>query len=351
MSDIQAILTSERKNKVRWGFIWAIICAVFWGLGYVPLTIFWGFDPIGSQFGMEGEGGYIFSSLMLTAFQIIFFGILLAVIWSGATGKIKEYKRVITNRKAIKWLLLGAICGGPIAIMGNMLTTGYIGAGFAAAMALMSTVMGALLGRIINHEKLSKKAICGILVMLVGGILILNPQSMIADLSNPSSDGVIWGYIGAIMSIVGWGFEGNIAVRTLDVTDADVSLPVRFSIEGILWILLLLPATACIVGFDTMGSALVECITSVPFVYWMIILVLSLGFCYAAQYKAFPLIGVGRTLSLNSLYVPISLIALFVFLGSDIGILMIVGTVIAVVGVFIMYWESDSIGETMRGES
>ncbi len=350
MSDINQVLATEKKNKVRWGFIWALVCALFWGLGYVPLNLFWGFDPIGSQYGIEGSTGYIFASIMLTAFQIIFFGVFLTLIWSGVSGKLNEFKRVILNKKAVKWLLIGALFGGPCAIMGNMLATGYIGAGFAAGTALLCTAVGALVGRVMNREKLSIKAIVGIVVILVGGILIVDPSQMIADITNPSTDGMIWGYIGALMSMIGWGFEGNIAVRTLDVTDADVSLPVRFALEGLVWILILLPITTCFVGVDTMGGAITDSLTSIPFVYWMFILVLSLGFCYAAQYKAFPLIGVGRTLSLNSLYVPISLVALFIFMGADLGLLMVIGTIIAVAGVFVMYWESDSLADSTRGD-
>ncbi|MGE0015725.1 MAG: hypothetical protein AB7S83_06115 [Candidatus Methanomethylophilaceae archaeon] len=57
------------------------------------------------------------------------------------------------------------------------------------------------------------------------------------------------------------------------------------------------------------------------------------------QYKSFPLLGLGRTIATGSLYVPVSPAGLFVFFGPPTWTLAF-GAVIAVAGMFIMYWES-----------
>ncbi len=98
-----------------------------------------------------------------------------------------------------------------------------------------------------------------------------------------------------------------------------------------------------------MTSALVATFSSSSFILWMGIAALSLGICYVALYKAYPLIGVGRGLSIASLYVIFSITALYIFLGTPIKWWLILGASIAVIGTFVMYWESnDSLLECTR---
>jgi len=339
--DKKAIIANEKKARVKWGFIWAILTAVMWGLGYVPLQVIWGIEPLSVLYNFSNpDDGYLVGSYLDAFVQAMMFGLVLTIVWAGATGKYREYKRVITNRRILKWLFLGALCGGPMAIFGAALATGYIGATFAASVALLSCVVGALVARVFNHEKFSMKAIIGIIVIVVGGVIILNPVEMIDNITNPASEGnVMLGYLGALMSVIGWGIEGNLSIRALNITDADASLPVRFFIEFVFWCIVMLPLLLVIVGPDKFIDCMVQTFSSVPFLFWMGICALSLGFCYAAQYKAFPLIGVGRTLCLCNLYVPVSMIALFIFLGQPLNILLIIGSVVAIAGTFVMYWE------------
>ncbi len=347
----RAIIESQKKARVKWGFIWALLTAVMWGIGYVPLQAIWGVEPLSVLYNFEDpDAGYLVGSYLDAFVQALMFGLLLTCIWATTTGKIREYKRVVTNRKILKWLFFGALCGGPTAIFGSALATGYIGATFAASMALLSCVVGALVARVFNHEKFSMKAIIGIIVILVGGIVILNPSEMIENITHPASEGnVMLGYLGAIMSIIGWGVEGNLSIRALNVTDADASLPVRFSIEFVFWCIVMLPLLLVIVGPDKFIDCMAQTFGSAALLFWMAICALSLGFCYAAQYKAFPLIGVGRTLCLCNMYVPVSMIALFVFLGQELNILLIIGSIIAISGTFIMYWEKNPDAEAQGG--
>lgn len=348
MADIKEISASMKKSRVKWGFVWALLCAVFWGLGYVPLQIVWMVPPFSEGFSFFGSSeAMVVSAVLMSATQALLFTVILFLLWTCVTGKIKDYIRVLTNFKINKWFLIGCIFGGPMAALGSTLATGYVGAGFAASIGLLSTVVGAFLGWAINKEKLSKKTITGILLIFVGGIVILDPSNMIQEIQN-SSNGAVLGYIGGILSAIGWGCEGNFAVRALDVTDSDGSVTVRYTLEAIVWIVIMFPITAAFVGLDNFGQAFVESFTSGDFLFWEVIAGLTLGICYVMQYKAFPLLGVGRTLSIGSLYVPVSVVALFVFLGQVPSWMLILGVILAVVGTFVMYWESDSLGDSMR---
>ena len=340
----EEILKKEKKSGVKWGFIWAFACAVMWGLGYVPLQVIWGIEPLSIGYGFaDADTGYLVGSFLDAFVQALTFGIILTVVWAGCTGKWREYKRVITNFRMTKWLFCGALFGGPMAIFGAALATGYIGASFAASVALLSCVVGAFIARAFNHEKFSMKAIIGIAVIIIGGIIIMNPMTIIDNIRNPANDGnIMLGYLGAIMSVVGWGVEGNLSIKALNVTDVDASLPVRFTVELFFWIIILLPVLCVIVGPDKFVDCMCRTFESTGLIFWMFICALSLGFCYAAQYKAFPLIGIGRTLCLCNLYVPVSMIVLSIFLGQSLDFLLVIGAAVAIIGTFVMYWEKGS---------
>ncbi len=348
-SSIEEKLEVERKNRVKWGFVWALVCALTWGLGYVPLQMAWSVEPfINFQF-VEGMGGYVVSAIMISAGQAIIFGLVLMVIWAGATGKLRDVGRIVRNHRISRWLLVGSLFGGPVAIFGSTLAIGYIGAGFAASIGLLSAVVGALVGWLYNKEKMTKKTVFGILAILVGGVIILDPQAMIDNITNPASaDGVWLGYLGGIMSALGWGLEGNFSVRALDVTDSDASLPVRYITESSIWLIIIFPITLVAIGPGVFADVFIASFTSGAFIFWMVLGALTLGICYVCQYKSFPLLGVGRTLALGSLYVPVSLIGLFVFLGIAPTWTLALGAVIAVAGMFIMYWESGDLKTSNR---
>lgn len=354
MADLQALSALMKKNRVKWGFVWAILCAIFWGIGYVPLQLIWTIPPFVDGFPFMSESGsMMLSSILMSGTQALAFAIVLFLLWTCVTGKAKDYVRTMTNFKINRWFILGCLFGGPMAVFGTALATGYVGAAFAASIGLLSSVVGAILGWAINKEKLTKKTIAGIILMFIGGIIILDPVSMIDEISN-SSNGAILGYIGGIMCAIGWGVEGNIAVRALDVTDSDVGVTVRYTYEAIIWFIIIFPVTLAVIGPNNFADAFVSSFSNGNFIFWELVAGLTLGICYVMQYKAFPLLGVGRTLSIGSLYVPVSVIALLVFLGQVPSWMLVLGIILAVVGTFVMYWESGTLEESIRnvgGES
>ncbi|MBO5519160.1 MAG: DMT family transporter [Candidatus Methanomethylophilus sp.] len=335
-----------KKNRVKWGFIWVLLVAVFWGLGYVPLQLAWFVPPFFDGPGSMDESSWtIMAAVIISASQALLFTIILLVLWTAVTGKLNDYVRTVRNFKITKWFIIGCIFGGPIAILGSMIATGAIGAQFAAAMGLMSTIVGAVVGRIVNKEKLSTKTIIGLLLILVGGIVILNPSKMIEEIS---AGGSAIGYIGALLSAIGWGLEGNFASRALDVTDADSSVVVRYTMEALIWFVVVFPVSMLIFGIDNFTELFGAAYSNPDFLFWVAMAGMTLGMCYVMQYKGFPLLGVGRTLSIGSLYAPVSVVGLYVFLGLVPEWTLLVGVALAVIGTFVMYWESNSLEDSMR---
>ncbi|WP_256623707.1 DMT family transporter [Methanolobus chelungpuianus] len=352
VDNIEEIIRSENKSRVKWGFIWAFTCAVLWGLGYVAISMLWIVPPIGDfSIFPDGSAGFLVATICITTAMAIAFSIVLAIVWSGSLGKLADIPRTLRAYKISKWYVFAAAFGGPIAIFGSTLAVGYIGAAFSASAALLCSVVGAFAAKVWYSENITRRVWIGIGLILFGGIFIWNPSQMMAEIMNPASpDGVWLGYLGGIMSAIGWGLEGAIAARVLDMTDADTGLVVRFISEALIWSLILVPVSMFLFGFDVMTTALVGTFTSPSFLIWLTIAALSLGVCYIALYKAYPLIGVGRGLSIGTLYVVFAILSLSIFMGVPIGWGIIVGASIAVIGTFVMYWDSgcDSAMECTR---
>ncbi len=353
MVDIKEISMREKKNRVKWGFFWASICAVLWGLGYVPLALLLDpnstvMAPVIAHFPEDATLGYIVGDILVSVAQPVMFAVVLTFLWAGVTGKLKEEVRTFTHFKITKWLLIGALFGGPLAIFGTAMATTYVGAAFAGSIALLSAAVGATVARVVYKEKMSRNTILGIVLLLIGGVILLNPVSMWQEISAGTLGNAWLGYLGGIASAIGWGLEGNFAIRALDVTDADTSLPIRFAWEAIVWLVVLLPITAMIIGIDTFAQCVTASLTGGSLIFWMLLCSLTLGMCYVAQYKAFPLLGIGRTLSINNLYVVVMMVALSFFLGAVPEAWIWVGAIIAVLGTFVMYRDSGSLTESTR---
>lgn len=350
MIDVKQLASQTNRKRVRWGFIWAILCAVLWGLGYVPLDVVWYLEP----FSTLAEGSmqdYILASIIIAFAQAFFFMLVIVFFWTLLTGKLRETVKTLRRPKISKWIFVGAVFGGPMAVLGTALAIGNIGAGFAAAISLLSAVVGTIAARIMYKEKLTRNSIAGLILLVVGGIVILDPSSVIDQMTSSSGGDSMLGYIGGIMAAVGFGLEGAFAAAAMDVTDADSSVAVKYITETLLWIVVLLPATAIWVGFDTFSDAFTTAFTNTSFIYWMIIAGFSLGMCYVTMYKCYPLLGVGRTQAVTALYVPVSIVALWAFRGQDPSMWVVAGTVIALAGLFAMIGDSKSLEGSTRGTS
>lgn len=350
MVSIEELSKLTKQKRVRWGFIWGILCAVFWGIGYVPVQAVWMVEPILSfDYGIAPSSAYLVICIVLTGIQALVFALVLFAFWTLLSGKAKDYVRTWSKPRISKWLVIAGLFGGPLGTFGCNLAVGYIGADFAAAMGLLTAVTGAIIGKVFNKEKVSKRGIIGIAVILIGGLIVLNPVNMIDNIMNPASqDGIALGYIGAVMITIGMGIEGFVVARVMDITDADISASIRYMGEALIWFIILIPITGVFIGFGTLGQIIVDFFSSPGFLYFAILSGFTLGICYIGLYKSYPLLGVGRTLSITTLYVPISMVALFVFMGANIAWWVIVGAIIAIVGTFVMYWESDNLTDSLR---
>ncbi|MBP2030897.1 drug/metabolite transporter (DMT)-like permease [Methanohalophilus levihalophilus] len=348
--DVQELRKLELKRKVNKGYMWAFFCAVLWGLWYIPGTIIWALPPFDSMWvNIDASNGAsaatVVTALLISAFNALTV-ILALLVWNGVLGKFGEMKRTLKAfHPCSKWFFAASIFGGPIAILGSFIAIGFVGPAFGAVAALLYPVTGSILAYLWYGEKITKRAAVGIFVIMIGGITIFVGGA----LTELSAGSIAWvGYIGGLMAAVGWGVEGAIAGKGLDIAEPDVGITLRFLGENLIYWVILIPIVVVAMGIP-MFSYAIEALNP------MAILVLAFagitfGFCYVSWYKSFPLIGVGRGQGVANLYGLCAVIFIYLFFGSVPEWTIWVGAALCITGSFIMFFEEAGEIESLRGD-
>lgn len=326
----------------RWGFSWALWTAVLWGAWYIPGTAVWFEEPyVGID--MNDHALRLSATAVMTWIHAISVFVFL-LIWNGVLGKLADYGRTIVRfRKISKWYALASLCGGPMAIFGSYMAMGYVGPVFAAITSLFYPVVGAVIARLWYNEKISKQAALGMAIIIMGGIVIYGPGLFG---TTDSTNELAWlGYVGGIMSAIGWGTEGAVAARAMDVSDPDVGIQCRFTFEIIFWGALILPTIALFSDIPV-GSLIIDTLTSGKAMLWMILASIAHAYCYTAFYKSFTLIGVGRGEAIGNLYGVFAVIFVAAVTLELPEWYFVLGLAFTVIGSFVMFRESaESISQ------
>lgn len=338
---IERLRAEYRNRQVRWGFIWALWCAVLWGAWYVPGSVIYTVAPFVDM--PSSGGGYLLAAVAVTILNAI--AVLIAMfVWVAVLGKTRDYARTLRQVRISRWYAPAGLAG-MLAIFGSVVAIAYVGAGFSAVAALLYPIVGAVAAKAWYGETITKRAALGIVVIVAGGVVIFAP-GIIGEITGAGGGG--WpGYVGGALAIIGWGLEGAIAGRALDVSDADVGLTLRFTAEVLIWLVVVVPIASATAGkafWATIGAAL----SNGTVLLLLVLLGLTFGFCYVSWYKSFPLIGVGRGQAIAALYGPLALVWLFVFTLEIPGVEFIVGGLVAVIGSFILFTEKRDVLEVVR---
>lgn len=338
--DIDNVRKENTRTRVRIGYLMAILCAIFWGAWYVPGGLVFNLEPFVNLFG-DGEftqAEYIYQAILVTGINALFV-VLVLMFWCTGLGKLKEMKRSVVDLKhCTKYYFAGAIFGGPMAILGTYIATTFGNSGFSAVSALCYPIIGMSLSVLWLHQKMSHRAIAGLLVILVGGIVCYS-EGLFSGTIQPL------GYVGGLMAIFGWGIEGAVAAKGLDASEPDVALTLRFVMECVIWWVITIPIL-CLSGVD-MFNGIEKIFDPVTFLT-LLMMGLTFGLCYVTWYKSFPLIGVGRGQAVGSLYGLMAIVFLWLFTGSA-SVFYLVGAIICIIGTFMLFTEKTDDMDSLRG--
>ena len=345
MKTLEQARQEQRTHSIRWGFKWAFWCACFWGLWYVPGSAIWYEAPYVSM-AFETADELLLAAAVITTLTAITVLISLFV-WVGYLNKWGEYGRTFRNMKKLsKWFFIAAIFGGPCAIFGSYMAIAFIGGVFAAVAALLYPIVGATIAKLWYHEKITTRTALGIFVIVVGGVSVYAP-GIIEEMTGAGTQANAWlGYLGGVMAAVGWGIEGAVAGRALDVTDPDVGITIRFTAETLYWCVLILPGV--LIFTEAPVIQMITDTMNLGALIWLLFAGFTFGFSYVCWYKAFPLIGVGRGQAIASFYGVFAVIYLTIFTLDLPKWNFIVGLVLAIIGGFIMFYEDESQMDVVR---
>jgi len=331
--DVKEIRAMDHKRKKNIGLLMGILCALYWGVWYVPGYAIYVSPLISDVYGNMAAAGAsddlagVLQALFLTFINAVACAVLL-FIWNGGLQKNKELVRTLVQVRAVtKYYIIAGICGA-CAVSGTYIAALFLSPGFAAVAGLLYPIVGTIMSVLYLKQKVTKRAYLSVIVLIVGGIT-LYAGSMV---SNPESANPLIGLIGGLMAAFGWGFEGVAAGKALDLSEPDIGIHLRFIFEALFWTIVMIVLVICgFPMFDTIGW-LFE-----PITFLMVLLIgFSFAWCYVSWYKSFPMIGVARGQAIGSLYAACGVIFLIIFGGpqyalqyNDDNMMLIVGSTIA----------------------
>ena len=335
-------LHQHYARNQRWGFIWAMWLAVLWGAWYVPGTALWYEHPY-SDIPIDATSLRLAATAVMTWVHAIAVFLFL-LVWNLVLGKVSDYGRTIVKfRQISKWYALASLCGGPLAIFGSCLAMFYAGPIFAAISSLLFPVVGAIIAKLWYQEKISRRAALGMAIIISGGVAIYAP-GLFGEASTTHPHAWI-GYVGGAMSAIGWGSEGAVAARGMDVSDPDVGIQCRFTFEILFWGCLILPFIAFFTTIPVSGL-IYETLTNSKAMLWILLAAAAHAFCYTSWYKATSLIGVSRCGGIGNLYAVFAILFISAFTLQIPQWYFLVGLSLTIAGSFVMFSEpAESVSQ------
>ena len=233
----------------------------------------------------------------------------------------KEIKKTIKgfNTRSGRFIMLGALLGGPVGMTGYLLAIKYIGPTYTAIISSLYPAIGAFLSYIFLKEKMKPVAIVGLLISIIGiTILGYSPNGQVTNL--------VLGFIFAIVCVIGWASEAVICAYGMkgDEVTPEQSLQIRQFVSAMTYGVLIIPVVKGI-GFAT---------TILYSKASLVILFASLAgtASYIFYYMGIHKIGATKAMSLNITYSAWAIIFGLVILGNNIEVKSILCCIMIIAG-------------------
>jgi drug/metabolite transporter (DMT)-like permease len=163
MPSIDDFVKANHKKKFKFGIIAALLCAIYWGVWYVPGYAVWEMPDFLPQVmvnmenaGFGGDANYTMACILLCLVNAII-DTLILFIWNGALGKIGELKRTFVEFKAANiYFVYAGICGAG-AVFGTYVAAQFLNPGFAAVAGVLYALVGTIMSVLYLHQKITKR--------------------------------------------------------------------------------------------------------------------------------------------------------------------------------------------------
>ncbi len=295
-----------------------ILAGILWGLDTVILGV-----ALSMSAFVSTEQAVVLAPFVST-FIHDFCSSLWMLLYMGIKKQYKNILRAVKTRSG-KFIILGALLGGPIGMSGYVAAIHYIGPAYTAIVSSMFPALGAFLSYLFLKEKMKPVQLCGLAASIFGVIVMGYTPGVAEPMKN-----IALGFGCAILCCIGWASEAVICAYGLkdpDITD-EHALQIRQLTSAVFYGVVILTA---IKGW---GFTL-EAVQSSAFA---IILAAALfgTASYVFYYKAIAGIGASKAMALNITYSAWSIVFAFLLLHTlpDLksiicGIVIVMGAILA----------------------
>ena len=210
--------------------ITGLMAGVFWAADTVILGIALAMTPFVSTE----------EAVFLAPFVSTFLHDLCSAFWmllyTGIRRQFRGVKRALQTRSG-KFIILGALLGGPVGMSGYVAAIYYMGAGYTSIVSSVFPALDALLSSIFLKEKMKGYQIAGLVVSLLGVIAL-------GYTPGEAGRNYLLGFLCAAVCVFGWALEAVICaygMRDPEVTN-EHALMIRQATSAVFYGIVLLPA-------------------------------------------------------------------------------------------------------------
>lgn len=250
-----------------------------WGLDTVILAIALALNPFATD---------AHASLVSAALHDVICALIL-LIFMAMRGRLKDTWRAVHTHSG-RAVMVAALLGGPIGMSGYLLAIDQIGAGYTAIISTFYPALGTALAVAVLKERMRPRQVIA-LAVAIGAIIATSYTS------TSVSGSALWGVLGALAAVVGWGCEAVILAWGMrdDAVDNETALQIRETTSGLTYLVLVVPLGGAL---SSTGQALTS-----PGAMGLVALAAAAGTAsYLFYYKAIDLLGAARAMALNISY-------------------------------------------------
>ncbi|MBS6671930.1 MAG: DMT family transporter [Actinomyces graevenitzii] len=250
-----------------------------WGLDTVILAIALALNP----FATDAHASLVSAALHDAVCALIL------LVFMAMRGRLKDTWRAIHTRSG-RAVMVAALLGGPIGMSGYLLAIDQIGAGYTALISTFYPALGTALAVLVLKERMRPRQVIA-LAVAIGAIIATSYTS------TSVSGSALWGVLGALAAVVGWGCEAVILAWGMrdDAVDNETALQIRETTSALTYLVLVVPLGGAL---SSTGQALTS-----PGAMGLVALAAAAGTAsYLFYYKAIDLLGAARAMALNISY-------------------------------------------------
>ena len=172
------------------------------------------------------------------------------LIYAAIIGRLGDFGRSLKTKPG-RILIVAAIIGGPIASTAYVVGLQMAGS-IIVPIAALNAAIGAIIGRMIFKQPLTKGMVGGIVLCFAAAVLI---GSTGMSFGEGFSGEMLLGMIAAFCAALGWGIEGAVGGYACCMVDTEVAICIRQCTSGIVNAVIFCSLLAMI-GGDGIGSGL-----------------------------------------------------------------------------------------------